>query len=268
MAADLGQTSQRQLIVGAILKMLPLILTLLLLAPVQWLANRVRLRAISRTLPLIFHRVALWCLGVTVTLEGEPLQGGPVLLIGNHISWLDTLMLSSVAPVRFVSKDDVASWPVFGTLARLQNTLFVSRTRRSETAKMTDMMRDVLARKDRLVVFAEGTTSDGGQVLPFRTALLGALVGDAQAVPIQSITICYLRRDGLPIALSERSDIGWYGDLDLLPSLLDIIHGGPMKVSLVLGKPQTMVELGDRKQAARTLQTEVARTLSKRLRQA
>jgi 1-acyl-sn-glycerol-3-phosphate acyltransferase len=127
-----------------------------------------RLKAVSSRLPIAFHAVALWCMGVRVRFEGAKLAKGPVVLAGNHVSWLDIVMIGARGRFRFISKDDVADWPVFGTLARLQNTLFVSRTRKTDTGKMADTMRQALADGDRLVLFAEGTTSDGGQVLPFR----------------------------------------------------------------------------------------------------
>ena len=257
----------RWAVAGALVKMLPLILCLALLGPVQWLANRFGWTLLSRRLPIVFHRIALACLDVRVRREGAPLAGGPMLLVGNHVSWLDIVMLSAVTPVRFISKDDVAGWPVFGTLARLQNTLFVSRTKRSDTAKMTAAMRAAFTANDRLVLFAEGTTSDGNQVLAFKPALLGAMIGEAADVPIQPFTLAYLRQDGLPLSLGQRAALGWYGDLDLVPSLLDIIHGGPLTVALVMGEPCSMAKLGGRKQAAATLHAEVRQTLARRLRQ-
>ncbi|MFK7792852.1 MAG: lysophospholipid acyltransferase family protein [Devosiaceae bacterium] len=253
-------------IVRAGFKMIPLIIILLLLLPFQWLANLVGLKQVATRLPIAFHWVALRCMGVRIHQEGANLAKGPVVLAGNHVSWLDIVMIGASGRFRFISKDDVADWPVFGTLARLQNTLFVSRTRKTDTGKMTDDMRQALADGDRLVLFAEGTTSDGGQVLPFRPALLGALVGNAKDIMVQPFTIAYVRRDGLPISRGQRATLGWYGDLDLLPSLLDIIHGGPLDVSFILGEPKNVSELGGRKPAALHLETEVRKTLATKLR--
>ncbi len=253
-------------IARAAFKMIPLIVLFVVLFPLQWLAKQVKLKQVTTRLPIAFHWLALWCMGVRVKLQDEALCKGPVVLAGNHVSWLDIVMIGSLGRFRFISKDDVAAWPFFGTLARLQNTLFVSRTRKTDTGKMTDQMREALADGDRLVLFAEGTTSDGGQVLPFRPALLGALVGDAKDIMVQPFTIAYLRRDGLPISRGQRATLGWYGDLDLLPSLLDIIHGGPLDVSILLGEPKNVAELGGRKPAAQHLETQVRRTLATKLR--
>ncbi len=261
-----GERPHKWDIARATFKMIPLIITLVVLAPLQWTANRLGFKTVSARLPIAFHWVARWCMGVRIHQEGEPLSDGPVVLAGNHVSWLDIVMIGSHGRFRFISKDDVAEWPIFGSLARLQNTLFVSRTRRTDTGKMTDTMRQALADGDRLVLFAEGTTSDGGQVLPFRPALLGALVGDAKDVMVQPFTLAYMRRDGLPISRGARATLGWYGDLDLLPSLLDIIHGGPLDVAFILGHPKNVSDLGGRKRAAEALEDEVRRTLAEKLR--
>ena len=258
----------------ACLAMLPLMVVTIILAPLQWFANRLRLKGLQRAIPLVFHSTALWCMGVKVLVEGQPMAPAPVLMVGNHVSWLDIVILSTVFPARFVSKDDVALWPVFGTLARLQNTLFISRTRRQTTGQAASAMQDGLHDGDRLVLFAEGTSSDGGQVLPFRSALLGAVAGSHDArggqtsVMIQPFALAYVRRDGLTIGRGERTDIGWFGDLDLLPSLVGIILGGPIQVALVLGAGQQASGPGERKQMARDLEAQVRDMLSKRLRQA
>lgn len=265
------ETKPRTLaIAAAVIKTLPLVATLVVLAPVQAIANLLGWRALAGRLPVVFHKVALWCLGVEVRLEGANLAPGPALMVGNHISWLDIVILGSLAPARFISKDDVASWPVFGTLGRLQRTLFISRTRRTQTSENMRHMGKALDQGERLILFAEGTSSDGGRVLPFRSALFGAVMDPEDAATqktrVQTFTIAYLRRNGLPINRSERAALGWYGDLDLLPSLLDIIHGGPLRVSLVLGEPVSPQALGPRKHAAKTLQTQVRQTLASRLR--
>lgn len=250
----------------ALYKMLPLIGLLIVLAPVQWFALRTGKLDLAGRLPMKFHKLALWCMGVRVHLDGEPLADAPVLLVGNHVSWLDIVILGSIAPLRFVSKDDVASWPVFGTLARLQRTVFVSRTRRISTGDTAQEMSGALAGGDRLVLFAEGTSSHGGHVLPFRSALLGAVMGEVAADRVQAFSLGYVRCDGLPISRAERAGLGWYGDMDLLPSLLHIIHGGPMDIVVHLSAPQPASSLGTRKQAAKALELQVRRTLSGYLR--
>ncbi|MEM1288756.1 MAG: lysophospholipid acyltransferase family protein [Pseudomonadota bacterium] len=258
-------------LVWAILKLLPLAVVLIVLAPFQIVANVFRLRTISGLLPMIFHKCGLWCLGVRVRVEGAPLATGsalpgPALMVSNHVSWLDIIIVSSVMPVRFVAKDDVETWPVIGWLAKLQNTLFVSRTRRQATGQMADAMQEALNAGDRVAFFPEGTSSDGGQVLPFLSSLFGSVMGAEAHAPVQPYVIAYVRRDGLVITRGERASLGWYGDLDFVPSLLGILLGGPLDVALVLLEPRYPEELGSRKQMAKRLEDDVRRTLAHRLR--
>ena len=84
----------------------------------------------ARKFPMYFHRVVLRILGIRVKVDGAVLSGGPALLVSNHVSWLDIVILSAVAPVSFIAKRDVSGWPFFGTLAHLQRTVFVDRNRR------------------------------------------------------------------------------------------------------------------------------------------
>ncbi|MBV6656456.1 MAG: 1-acyl-sn-glycerol-3-phosphate acyltransferase [Devosiaceae bacterium] len=257
----------------AAIRLLPLVAVFVVIAPLQWLANLLGWRVVSGALPVAFHKTALWCLGVRVRVEGAPLATGtalpgPALMVGNHVSWLDIVILGSLMPVRFVSKDDVAQWPVLGTLAKLQNTLFVSRTKRQATGQMADAMQDALNAGDRVIFFPEGTSSDGGQVLPFLSSLFGAVMGPGGQAQVQPFVLAYLRRDGLIITRGERATLGWYGDLDLLPNLLEILLGGPLDVSVILLEPRAPETLGDRKQMARSLEADVRRTLANRLRKA
>ncbi|MGD1886678.1 MAG: lysophospholipid acyltransferase family protein [Cohaesibacteraceae bacterium] len=263
-AADSGPS--RLSIAFALIKLTPVILMVIFLGPVHLLVMRFAPHRWTFFLPRLWHKLVLWVLGVRVHVEGEPLANGPVLLTGNHVSWLDIPILGSIAPLRFISKDDVADWPIIGWLITFQKTLLVSRTRRQDTARTMAEMREALAEGDRLVLFPEGTSSDGGQVLPFRSALLGAVTGDETSIAIQPFALAYVRQGGLPIGRGERALLGWYGDLDLLPSFLHIIHGGVVDVAVVFGEPRTLEAMGGRKKAAPLLEADVRRSLARRLR--
>ena len=106
---------------------------------------------------------------------GEPVRDRAVLFVSNHVSWVDILVIGSVAPVAFVAKSEVANWPLVGITARLQRTVFVDRTRRQQTGDAIAEIVKRLAGGTSVVLFAEGTSSDGNRVLPFRSALVGAV---------------------------------------------------------------------------------------------
>ena len=143
------------------------------LMPLQWLSLRLRLPT-RRAIPVAYHRTMCALLGVRVRVAGERLRQHPLLIVANHVSWLDICVLTALAPVVFVAKREVASLPLFGLLARLQRSVFVDRERRLPTAATNAEIAARLADGDPVVLFAEGTSSDGNRVLPFRSSLIGA----------------------------------------------------------------------------------------------
>ena len=110
-------------------------------------------------------------------------------------------------PLSFVAKSEVGSWPFFGTLARLQRTVFVERVRRSQTGEARDTIRERLLAGDTLVLFPEGTSSDGNDVLAFKSALLGAaeaVMADGRHVTVQPVSAAYLASNGMPLGREGR----------------------------------------------------------------
>ncbi len=208
----------------------------------------------ARRLPHLYHRGVARLLGLGIAVVGTPVASGPCLMAANHSSWLDIVVLSAVAPVSFVSKREVGSWPIFGTFARLQRTVFIDRTRRSATGQFRDEMQSRLASGDTLVLFPEGTSSDGNRVLPFKSALMGAAertVGaDEHHVPVQPVTVAYTGLQGLPMGRARRPFFTWYGDMDLAPHLWEALKLGPVDVTVVLHEPVTVDDCGSRKALA------------------
>lgn len=217
-------------------------------------------------LPLLFHRMACRLLRVRIVVEGRPAAGRPLLVVSNHVSWIDILAISTVAPMSFIAKSEVAGWPVFGTFARLQRTVFIDRTRRKGAATANREVAARLTDGDAMVLFAEGTTSDGNRVLPFRSAVIGAArdaiaeAGHTGHVLVQPLTVAYARRGGLPLTRRDRPEIAWYGDMDLLPHLSAIMSGPPLDAVLAWGEPIAFDTGTDRKAVTRQLQREIGAT--------
>ena len=134
-----------------------------------------------------FHRSVCRAMGLRVTLHGLPLSPGPHLVVANHASWSDILVLGSVLPVTFVARHDMAGWPLFGYLARFQNTIFVDRKRLRALPGVNAEITRRLVAGENVVLFAEATTGDGTRLLPFHSphfqAALDAAVRD-QARPL------------------------------------------------------------------------------------
>lgn len=231
--------------------------------PLQWLALRLDGRA-ARAIPVAYHRTLCRILGLRRTVSGTAATDRPLLLVANHVSWLDIVVLSAVAPVSFVAKSEVAGWPVFGLFARLQRSVFVDRQRRRRTGETGTEIAHRLAGGDVLVLFAEGTSSDHNRVLPFRTALLGAvreasLSEAAGDLHVQPLSIAYTGWNGLPIGRRERPRVAWYGDMDLAPHLWRLVCEGRIDAHVSFGEAMPAGRAADRRELARRSEAEVRR---------
>lgn len=229
--------------------------------PIQWLALRLGL-PLRRWIPLLFHRLALALMGVRVTVHGAPAKERPLLLVSNHASWLDISVLSTILPVMFIAKSEIAGWPLFGLFARLQRSVFVDRTKRHATGHVNRTIAERMAEGDPVVLFGEGTSSDGNRVLPFRSALLGALretLADSGRGYVQPVSIAYTRLHGLPMGRQHRSYAAWYGDIDLLPHLSRVLRAGAIDVTVSFGPPAEVEPDLDRKVLARSTEEAVRR---------
>jgi lyso-ornithine lipid O-acyltransferase len=161
-------------------------------------------------LPRFFHWCLLKILNIKVTICGESKHA---LLISNHLSWLDIVVLGSIKPLRFVSKKEVESWFLFGFLAKLQQTIFVDRDNRNAIISSKKSLEKALVTSP-VVLFAEGTTSNGSCVLSFNSSFI---VSPAQAV-------CISYKNYEPIA--------WYGDMTLPPHLWQVFKMRKIDVTI------------------------------------
>jgi 1-acyl-sn-glycerol-3-phosphate acyltransferase len=248
-----------------------LALLTLVLIPVQWLAGRFNW-PLRRSLPVFYHRAICRIVGFRVNVVGERMHEHPLMIVSNHVSWADISVITSVAPVVFIAKSEVARWPVFGLLAKLQRSVFVDRNRRHRTGHVNAQIAQRLAEGDPVVLFGEGTSNDGNRVLPFRTALIGA-ARDALAeaehtgrVWIQPLSVAYTDLLGMPLGRKHRLRVAWYGDMDLMPHLAALLRTGALDVTLMWGTPVPYDETSNRKEIARELERSVRRMTTLALR--
>jgi len=244
------------------------LLVTLLAMPVQmlllWLGSRW-----SETLPYYYHRIICWLLDVRVHVSGEIARDRPVLLIANHISWLDIIVISTLAPVHFIAKREVAEWPFFGLLAKLQRTLFVDRERRTSVKSTAHEIAERLKAGERMVLFAEGTSSDGNQILPFKSALIAAAALAAEeegdGADVQTLALAYTRVYGLPMGRVARTHVAWYGDMDMMSHVWVLMRQGPLDVQVRIGAPLRLENVRDRKKLAAISEAQVRRNFSELL---
>jgi lyso-ornithine lipid O-acyltransferase len=228
-------------------------LALLVLLPFHLIAVRIGGPSSMRVAQL-WQRFACFLIGIRVSVTGAPVEDRPLLLLSNHNSWLDIPVLASVAPVSFIAKSEVATWPVVSFLARAQRTVFVDRKNRRATGAHADEVAGRLSKGDIIVLFAEGTSSDGNKVLPFRSALVGAaqraIEGEAAAT-VQPVAIAYRRMLGLPLGRQHRPRVAWYGGTSLLPHLRRVLSDGGIDVEVVFGPARRLAARDDRKAVTR-----------------
>lgn len=199
-------------------------------------------------LPHWYHRQAARLLGINIIIKGERPAPGAAFIVSNHVSWLDIIVLSAAAPVSFVAKREVAKWPFFGSLARLQRTVFVDRERRHTTGRERDEISERLKAGEKIVLFPEGTSHTGLAVLPFRSSYFAA-VHDPQ-IPVIPLTLAYTRRWGMPFLQREVAAYAWYGDMDLAPHLWNALAEGPLDVEVIFHGAETLAHAKDRKRLA------------------
>lgn len=184
----------------------------------------------------------LWICGVHVKRVGEPSDSRPLLVVSNHLSYLDIWILGSVMDCRFVPKKEIAHWPVVGWICKMSGAVFLDRSAH-KIREATQAISAVLETGEVVAVFPEATTGDGKRLLPFKPALFEAAKGAA----IQPVAIAYRKIRGLPIDYGQWPLIAWYGDMVLLPHLWHVLSLGRIDVEVHFLPPLSSVRV-DRKE--------------------
>jgi 1-acyl-sn-glycerol-3-phosphate acyltransferase len=202
----------------------------------------------------LYWRVFAHLIGIRVQVIGTPVKPAGVrrvVYVSNHSSWVDIPVIGGVLDGCFVAKGDVAGWPVIGTIARLGRTVFVSRSRAS-TGKERNAMRATLAAGDNLILFPEGTSSDGSRVLPFRTAFFAVAEvrngeNPSELPLIQPVSVVYDRLGGLPAGRASRPVFAWYGDMDIASHFWRLTQNIGLRATVLLHTPLDPAWFDDRK---------------------
>ena len=198
---------------------------------------------------LWMHRVArahLKIFGGSVNFSGEIPQSG--LLVSNHLSYLDIVVISSITPTVFVSKAEVRHWPVFGALARMGGTIFIQRERRLDVGEVNHEIKNALGEGLLVVVFPEGTSSNGETVLPFRASLLEPALRGGYEISIACLR--YELGDG-----DAKQEVCYWGDHSFFPHLLNLLGKKSVRAKLRFGKFSRTTD--DRKELAKQLHAAV-----------
>jgi 1-acyl-sn-glycerol-3-phosphate acyltransferase len=232
-----------------------LLLGLVVLIPLRLVERPVHgiARPWTGHVPSLVSRAACWAMGFAYVRRGEPMRHRGAV-VANHSSWLDIFVLNAGGPLTFVSKSEVAAWPVIGWVARAAGTVFVRRDAREARAQ-TEMFRERFAAGDKLLFFPEGTSTDGQRILPFKPTLFAAVHADGlkDRLWVQPVTVAYFAPEG-----AEPRFYGWWGDMDFGPHLLRVLARSPQgRVEVTWHPPLRVADLADRKALARTAEAAV-----------
>jgi lyso-ornithine lipid O-acyltransferase len=215
------------------------------------------------TFARLYWAVFTRLLGLHVRVIGTPANRGthrPVVFVSNHSSWVDVPVVGGVLEGCFVAKGEVDRWPFINLIARLGRTIFVSR-RRGSTGRERESMRARLNRGDNVILFPEGTSSDGSRVLPFRSSFFsivesgdvesgGVASGDGPVPLIQPVSVVYDRLGGLPAGRASRPVFAWYGDMDIATHFWRLAQHGGLRATVLLHEPLDPARFPDRKALA------------------
>ena len=174
--------------------------------------------------------LALW--GIHLKVIGQPVMAGPALMVANHISWLDILVIHAARYCRFVSKSDIRDWPLVGALATGAGTLYIERASRKDALRMVRDMAEAMKSGDVVAVFPEGTTSDGRELLPFHANLIQSAI--AAEAPVQPMSLKFVDARTGELSLAPV----YVGDDTLVGSVWRTLTAPPITAVVHFGEPQ------------------------------
>lgn len=205
----------------------------------------------------VFFKGCVALTGLRLVITGAP-SGRTVMFAANHASYLDIIVLGAAIPGGvFVAKSEVADWPLFGFLARLSRTIFISRNGQDAALQRT-VLAARMNKGHALVLFPEGTSTNGASIKRFKSTLFAAL-DDVRAQPwVQPVSLVYARHvKGPLLSQAEREQFTWFGDMTLAPHLLNVFGGSGCEVEVTFHQPLNAVQFDDRKLIAKACEEAV-----------
>ena len=203
----------------------------------------------SQKLPRVFHKGVCILLGLEVEFIGQPVDTKPVLFVSNHVSYLDIFALGQKVPGFFVAKSEVASWPVLSKLAKLQNTVFIER-KNGRAKQQIQLLRSYFESRENLILFPEGTSTNGAEVLPLKSSLFAATESETVDVTIQPISIAYTQYQGQGMNQVQRDNFAWYADMPFGSHFLNVAGLGKVNIVIVFNDSISISECDSRKECA------------------
>jgi 1-acyl-sn-glycerol-3-phosphate acyltransferase len=213
-------------------------------------------------MPQRWHKVTAKILGLKIEREGKISAHVPTLFVANHSSYLDIVVLGAELHASFVAKKEIDGWPIIGFLARCQRTIFIERNPRLAKQHQAEIS-TALKAKQNLVLFPEGTSTDGNRVLPFKSTLFGVATSEEspEGLMIQPVTVAYTKLDGMPINRVLRPFVTWYGDMELGTHALEFLGLGKVTVRVTYHPVVAKDDFKNRKELSHYCENKVAQGL-------
>ncbi|MBN3040274.1 MAG: 1-acyl-sn-glycerol-3-phosphate acyltransferase [Candidatus Omnitrophica bacterium] len=211
-------------------------LTLLFLRLIFFFWPVIKMRAAAFTVH-VFGRIFVFILGIKVKITGqkELLKSRGVFLVSNHLGYIDGIVATSLTPLIFVAKADIRSWPFFGFFTFLSDTVFVNRQNPAQIKKEIEKITGVLKNKVNIIIFPEGTSTNGEKLLPFKSSFFSApLKARAKIVPL---VVTYKSLNHCDIDSSNRDLVYWYGTMKFFPHLLNVLKQDSITLEIKVCSP-------------------------------
>lgn len=203
--------------------------------------------------PQLFQKGTRRIFGIKAIVEGKPVRGRQTMFVSNHLSYFDIPALGSFVRGSFVARGDLSKWPVFGYMSKMQQTIFISRERTDAVAGK-NMLEEILSEGKSIMIFAEGTSSDGSDVLPFKSSLFSLALENPTGKPllVQPVTISLLSVDGKEATTSEIRDLyAWHRDMTLPPHIWQFARLKGATIKITFHPPRDAANYTDRKSLCR-----------------
>lgn len=249
----------------AILRLTLFLLWTLLLLPCQIIVALFSKGPSITFFPSLWHKVVCRLFAIKINVIGTPETSHPVLFVSNHVSYLDIPVIGAVVKASFVAKSEVANWPFFGPLSKISQTVFVKRASK-DAFKDNNALKQTFVTGRNVILFPEGTSSNGQQVMPFKSTLFALATHDealAENLIIQPFTIKLKSADGMDTA--GQKDIydlyAWYDDMTLAPHLWLFAHKKGAHIELHFHTPLKAADYEDRKRLTKDCEKMVASPL-------
>ena len=232
----------------AIIKIIFLLLWLTLACLLAWVIKKTGQKKLFARFCNFGFAGLCFIVGLRVKTIGEISALRPLLLVSNHLSYLDVLILGATTPARFTPKSEVANWAIIGWICKLLDAVFIER-KNDKIKNASAKMKKALAAGEVISLFAEGTTGDGKHLLPFKSSLFSIAEEKLEngEILVQPAIIKYTHIGSLPIESTQWAKIAWYGDMSLAPHLWQLLQLGKIDVSVTILPPVTLAQFGDRK---------------------